>query len=176
MLSLPPSLPPLTDGAPILGIASDIVITISPSDDAYGVFSFSDDSLSQVVSEDQSGSRLVSYVVERGNKGRLGTVTVYWEVVNGGNDVSQSSGSIVFGPGVPTSVFFFTINNDIVSERMRRKGERGRGRRKGERRKGERILMYTYVEELLYFLSLLYRIQNCMRTLLLDLSMSVMVV
>lgn len=135
MLSLPPFLPPLTDGAPILGIASDIVITISPSDDAYGVFSFSDDSLSQVVSEDQSGSRLVSYVVERGNKGRLGTVTVYWEVVNGGNDVSQSSGSIVFGPGVPTSVFFFTINNDIVSERMRGEGE-GEREEKGREEKG----------------------------------------
>lgn len=67
------------------------------------------------MSEDQSGSTLVSYVVERGNKGRLGTVTVYWEVVNGGNDVSQSNGSVVFGPGVPTSVFFFTITNDIVS-------------------------------------------------------------
>ena len=92
-----------------------------------------------MVSEDQSGSRLVSYVVERGNKGRLGTVTVYWEVVNGGNDVSQSSGSIVFGPGVPTSVFFFTINNDIVSERMRGKGERERGEReRGERERGER--------------------------------------
>ena len=103
------------DGSPILGAASDIVITISPSDDAYGVFSFNDDSLSQVVSEDQSGSTLVTYVVERGNKGRLGTVTVYWEVVNGGNDVSQSNGSVIFGPGVPTSVFFFTITNDIVS-------------------------------------------------------------
>uniref|UniRef100_A0A1X7VF86 Staphylococcus aureus surface protein A n=3 Tax=Amphimedon queenslandica TaxID=400682 RepID=A0A1X7VF86_AMPQE len=104
------------DGTPILGTGSDIVITISPSDDAYGVFSFNDESLSQIVSEDQSGSTLVSYVVERGNKGRLGTVTVYWEVVNGGNDVSQSNGSVVFGPGVPTSVFFFTITNDMNPE------------------------------------------------------------
>jgi G-protein coupled receptor 98 len=100
-----------SDGAPVLGTGKDMVVNINPSDDAFGVFGFTVDSLSQVVREQPSGT-VVPYIVSRGNKGTFGDVTVYWEVVNGGNDVTQSTGTIFFREGITSASFLVTVLND----------------------------------------------------------------
>lgn len=102
------------DGQPILDIGRDLIININPSDDAFGVFSFADGSLSQIITE-QPGGVVVSFVVERGNKGAFGQVTLYWEVENGAMDVTPSNGTIDFNMDTRTSSFFVTVNNDNVS-------------------------------------------------------------
>lgn len=97
--------------APSLGPGSRIAINILPSDDAFGVFSFSAGSRSIVVQE-SAGS--VTLTVERMG-GALGVVSVYWEVQGAaGEDISPSSDMVVFAEGQTSAGIVLTILNDTV--------------------------------------------------------------
>ena len=100
-------------GVPGLSVGSNITIRILPSDDAFGVFLFSTDSLSRLVAE-QDGGTAVSLTVNR-LKGSFDDVSVYWEVEGGGSgDISPVSGQLDFPEGETERELTVTINNDQV--------------------------------------------------------------
>ncbi|XP_062310079.1 adhesion G-protein coupled receptor V1 [Osmerus eperlanus] len=96
---LPPSLHRAS-----LGAGSRITVTIAASDDAHGVFQFSEDSLAVTGSEPKEGSSSVILKVVR-SFGALSNVTVYWEA-----DPS-SEGVLVSGAGNVTLVVGQTQGN-----------------------------------------------------------------
>ena len=97
--------------APSLGPGSRIAINILPSDDAFGVFSFSAGSLS-IVTQESAGS--VTLTVER-TGGALGMVSVNWEVRGAASaDVTPSSGVAVFTEGQRDATIVLIIVNDTV--------------------------------------------------------------
>lgn len=63
---------------------------------------------------EQQGGTLVAYVVNRGNKGTFGSVSVYWEFENGEQDITPSSGTVDFVEGQTAAIFYVTVNNDVV--------------------------------------------------------------
>ena len=92
-----------------------MTITIQPSDDAFGRFSFSSDSLSHIVAE-QSGVVTFSVVREGGT---FGAVSVYWELMESGSsgqviDISPATGEVVFTEGQTQQQFSLTIADDLV--------------------------------------------------------------
>ena len=101
------------EGVPGLSIGRNITIRILPSDDAFGVFSFSADSLSRLVSEEVGGTPVTLSVERLG--GTFDDVSVYWEVEGGeSDDISPTSGRIDFPEGVMEGELRVTINNDQV--------------------------------------------------------------
>ena len=101
-------------GKPSLGIGSTINITIQPSDEAFGIFSFLPDSLSRVVSEDDVSTTL--YIQRTG--GLLADVTLTWVLVgsSGPTDISPSAGTVYFAEGVDNGEIQFIIIPDELSE------------------------------------------------------------
>ncbi len=95
-----------------MGTGKDLVINILPSDDAFGVFSYTEDSLSKVVEE---GVASVSFSVFRGSKGSFGDVSVYWEVEGPEGDVTPTNGYVNFTEGQVSADLTLTLNNDMVS-------------------------------------------------------------
>ncbi len=107
-------------GIPGLDVGQSLAITIQPSDDAFGRFAFSPDSISFVVSEEPGSVTLT--VVREG--GTFGVVSVYWlarvTMSDGGGggegqDVSPSSGEIIFEEGETQQQFTVLINDDMVT-------------------------------------------------------------
>lgn len=108
-------------GLPGLSLGQSMAITIQPSDDAFGRFSFSQDSLSFVVTE-QTGGTIVTFTVVR-DGGRFDTVYVYWLVSLSGSqgptsDISPSSGQLVFVEEQSQQQFTVTVNDDRVCDFM----------------------------------------------------------
>lgn len=107
--------------APALGIGSTLAVTILPSDDAFGRFGFSVDSLSTVVQEQTGGTPVELTVIREG--GTFSDVEVYWSVsqsvggVTGSDvtDISPSEGVLMFAEGEILGTVTLTINNDLVS-------------------------------------------------------------
>ena len=103
-------------GLPGLGVGQSMAITIQPSDDAFGRFSFSADSLSHVVAEQPGGVALTLTVQRDG--GSFGLVSMYWEVTQTGGslvtDISPATGEIMFTPGQRQQQFTLTVTDDLV--------------------------------------------------------------
>lgn len=94
-----------------------MAITIQPSDDAFGRFSFSTDSLSHIVPEQAGGTPITFTVLREG--GTFGEVSVYWavsQVAVGGQvrDVSPASGEVVFVDGQTQQQFTLSVTDDLV--------------------------------------------------------------
>lgn len=105
-------------GEPNLSVGQSMAITILPSDNAFGRFSFSQDSLSFVVSEQTGGTAVIFTVVRAG--GRFDTVTVCWLVSQSGtqgptSDLEPSSGQLEFAEQQSQQQFTITVNDDRVS-------------------------------------------------------------
>ena len=101
-------------GKPSLGAGSTLNVTIVPSDDAFGVFSFRSDSLSTVVTEETAG---LSLLLQRGG-GLLGDVTLYWSLMgsSGPTDIFPAEGTVYFGQGVASGTIELSIVPDQISE------------------------------------------------------------
>ena len=107
-----------------MGIGSTLAVTILPSDDAFGRFGFSIDSLSNVLQEQQGGTPVILTVIRNG--GTFGDVEVYWSVSENGaaasdgrvTDISPSEGVLMFEEGVVQQRINLMINNDLVSVRV----------------------------------------------------------
>ena len=105
-------------GVPSLAIGQSLVVTIQPSDDAFGRFSFSANSLSFIVPE-QSRGLPVTFTVKR-EGGRFGMVSVYWSVSQSLTneevvDISPPTGEVVFAEEESQQQFILTVNDDKVS-------------------------------------------------------------
>lgn len=92
-------------------IAGQMTIQILPSDDAFGVFSFTTDSLVQVVREAPSAE--VSFTIQRMG-GALGAVIVHWQASQFPEDVSPSSGNVSFEIDQTENSFSITVLEDQV--------------------------------------------------------------
>lgn len=108
-------------GLPGLGMGQTMAITIQPSDDAFGRFSFSPDSLSHVVPE-QLGSVFLIFTVLRAG-GTFGMVNVYWQVTQNGDsaevtDISPATGVVVFPEGETQQQFTLSVADDLVRHRL----------------------------------------------------------
>lgn len=102
---------PAAPKAPSLGPGSRVAINILPSDDAFGVFSFSAGSRS-IVTQESAGS--VTLIIERMG-GALGVVSVNWEVQGAASaDVTPSSDVVVFAEGQRVATIVLSILNDTV--------------------------------------------------------------
>jgi hypothetical protein len=96
-----------------------MAITIQPSDDAFGRFSFSPDSLSRVVPEHTESIPLSFTVLRAG--GTFGLVSVYWRVMQNGNDaevtdILPASGQVIFPEGETQQQFTLSVADDLVSD------------------------------------------------------------
>ena len=107
---------------PGLNVGQTMAITIQPSDDAFGRFSFSAASLSHVVAE-QVGGAEVNFTVLR-DGGRFGMVSVYWEVTQSGSnehvrDLAPATGEVVFSADQRQQQFSLTVVEDMVGVHQR---------------------------------------------------------
>ena len=98
-------------------MGQSLAVIIQPSDDAFGRFGFSRDSLSHIVPE-QAGEVTVTLTVVR-EGGTFGSVSVYWSVnqsVAEGqvSDISPSVGEVTFSEGESQQQFTLIINDDQV--------------------------------------------------------------
>jgi len=112
---------PADAGVPGLGAGQSMAITIDPSDDAFGHFGFSPDSLSHIVAEQADGV-LVTFTVLR-DGGSFGEVSVYWAVSEGAGtgqaeDLSPASGEVIFADGERQQQFSLTVTDDLVCEKL----------------------------------------------------------
>ena len=99
--------------APALGVGSSILVNILPSDDAFGVFGFTDDSLVSLVSESNVGTQVSLSVFRDG--GSFGEVDVHWRVLGPVGDITPASGVVVFGMGQTEGTVVLTVTDDLVS-------------------------------------------------------------
>ena len=87
-------------------------MTILPSDDAFGIISFSPDSLNRSVREGSGSS--VSLTVQR-TRGVLGPSTVFWEVSgDGAVDVENTNGFVVLAENTNSTQITIRIKDDVV--------------------------------------------------------------
>ncbi|XP_068693739.1 adhesion G-protein coupled receptor V1-like isoform X3 [Montipora foliosa] len=101
-------------GAQLNSVANLARVTILPSDDAFGVFSFAPDSLSRTINE-ASGSTVL-LTVQR-TRGLLGGSTVYWQVSGQATpDVENTNGSVVLPVNVNSTQIAIRIKEDVVPE------------------------------------------------------------
>lgn len=98
---------------PSLGVGRSLVINILPSDDAFGVFGFTADSLVRLVSE-TSGGAIVNLTVAR-SAGTFGEVMTLWQVEGATNDITPSNGVIVFAEGQTQQTITLIVPDDMVS-------------------------------------------------------------
>lgn len=94
-----------------------MAITIQPSDDAFGRFSFSPASLSHIVAEQPGGASLSFTVLREG--GTFGEVSVYWAVSQAQleapvTDVSPATGEVMFAEGERQQQFTIVVTDDLV--------------------------------------------------------------
>lgn len=104
-------------GLPELDVGQSMAITIQPSDDAFGRFSFSTDSLSHIVMEQEGGVPLSFTVLRAG--GSFGEVSVFWRVSQEDveeevRDVTPPTGMVVFVEGERQQQFTLTVADDLV--------------------------------------------------------------
>ena len=104
-------------GLPGLGVGQTMAITIQPSDDAFGRFSFSSDSLSRVVPE-QLGSVALNFTILRAG-GTFGLVSISWLVTQTGDsalvtDISPATGVVMFPEGDTMQQFTLYVADDLV--------------------------------------------------------------
>ncbi|PFX17387.1 G-protein coupled receptor 98 [Stylophora pistillata] len=101
-------------GAELNPSAKIALVTILPSDDAFGIISYSPDSLNRSVREG-SGST-VSLTVQR-TRGVLGPSSVYWEVSrDGAVDVENTNGFVVLAKNSNSTQITIRIKEDAHPE------------------------------------------------------------
>ncbi|XP_043920117.1 adhesion G-protein coupled receptor V1 [Protopterus annectens] len=99
-----------------LGIASQIIVTIEASDDAHGVFQFSNDSLKANGTEPEGGRGTVMLQVLRSG-GALSIVTLFWEITSDpNNDLVNTYGNITFATGQTIGTVAIQIQSDDLPE------------------------------------------------------------
>ncbi|XP_043565048.1 adhesion G-protein coupled receptor V1 isoform X2 [Chiloscyllium plagiosum] len=99
-----------------LGIASEIIVIIEASDDAYGVFQFSNDSLYMNGTEPREGLEIVILQVER-TGGTLSLATLFWDVVSDPyNDLVNNHGNVTFKVGQSLASIELQVASDEVPE------------------------------------------------------------
>ncbi|XP_058231364.1 adhesion G-protein coupled receptor V1 isoform X3 [Hemibagrus wyckioides] len=109
-------LPPFHYHPANLGLASHITVTISASDEAHGVFQFSDDSISVNGTEPEEGRSNVTLRVIR-TFGTLSNVTLYWQAdADSEGELIYRSGSLDFTVGQTTGNVFLHISEDDIPE------------------------------------------------------------
>ena len=96
-------------------MGGQITIQIVPSDDAFGVFSFTTSSLVQVVEEAPSAE--VTFTIQR-TGGVLGAVLVHWEATQFAEDVSPPSGNVSFERDQTENSFSVTVLEDQVRQNL----------------------------------------------------------
>ena len=94
-------------------MAGQITVQIAPSDDAFGVFSFTTSSLVQVVEEAPRAE--VTFTIQRMG-GALGPVLVHWQVTQFAEDISPPSGNVSFETGQTENTFSITVLEDQVRQ------------------------------------------------------------
>ena len=99
-----------------------MLITIQPSDDAFGRFSFAPDSLSFIAAEGSGGSPVSLSVVRDG--GSFSTVTVYWAVRMASSqltttDILPASGTLEFVEDQRQANFTVLVSDDMVSRQTK---------------------------------------------------------
>ncbi|XP_075069096.1 adhesion G-protein coupled receptor V1 [Mixophyes fleayi] len=99
-----------------LGIASRIIVTIDDSDDAHGVFEFSNDSLYMNTTEPDTGYNTASFQVLR-HRGALSMVFVFWRIdFDPFGDLAFTYGNVTFEIGQKTSNITILVSPDDVPE------------------------------------------------------------
>ncbi|XP_048383057.2 adhesion G-protein coupled receptor V1 isoform X4 [Stegostoma tigrinum] len=99
-----------------LGIASEIIVIIEASDDAYGVFQFSNDSLYINSTEPKDGLEIILLQVERAG-GALSQATIFWSVVSDPyNDLVNIHGNATFKVGQSLANILLQVASDEVPE------------------------------------------------------------
>ncbi|OXB60111.1 hypothetical protein ASZ78_001978 [Callipepla squamata] len=104
------------EGGASLGIASHIIVTIEASDDAHGVFEFSEESLSVYGTEPEDGdSNIVLQIVR--THGALSEVTLHWVVdCDLTEDLISTYGNITFSVGQVRANITVQVSHDEVPE------------------------------------------------------------
>ncbi|XP_026994314.2 adhesion G-protein coupled receptor V1 isoform X1 [Tachysurus fulvidraco] len=109
-------LPPFHYHPANLGLASHITVTISASDEAHGVFQFSNNSISVNGTEPEDGQSNVTLQVVR-TFGALSNVTVYWQAdADSEGELIYRSGSLTFTIGQTIGNIFLRISEDDIPE------------------------------------------------------------
>ncbi|XP_053337317.1 adhesion G-protein coupled receptor V1 [Clarias gariepinus] len=109
-------LPPFHYHPANLGLASHITVTISASDEAHGVFQFSNDSISVNGTEPEEGRSDVMLQVIR-TFGTLSNVTVYWQAdADSERELLYSSGNLTFRVGQTIGNILIRISEDDIPE------------------------------------------------------------
>ncbi|XP_051876623.1 adhesion G-protein coupled receptor V1 [Pristis pectinata] len=99
-----------------LAIASEIIVTIDASDDAYGVFQFSNDSLHTDGTEPEGSHDIVLFQVIRAG-GALSQVTLFWDVVSDPyNTLVNTHGNVTFEMGQSLANIVLQVASDDVPE------------------------------------------------------------
>ncbi|XP_038661208.1 adhesion G-protein coupled receptor V1 isoform X3 [Scyliorhinus canicula] len=99
-----------------LGIASEILVIIDASDDAYGVFQFSNDSLHLNGTEPEGGHEIVLLEVVR-TGGALSQTTLFWDVVSDPcNNLVNIHGNVTFEIGQSLASIVLQVASDEVPE------------------------------------------------------------
>ncbi|KAL2079822.1 hypothetical protein ACEWY4_025566 [Coilia grayii] len=99
-----------------LGIASVITVTIAASDDAHGVFQFTNKSLSVIGTEPEQGRNTVILQVMR-SFGALSNVTLFWEVEPAAKqDLLHTIGNVTFSVGQNVSDIILQVSQDKIPE------------------------------------------------------------
>uniref|UniRef100_A0A673Z153 Adhesion G-protein coupled receptor V1 n=1 Tax=Salmo trutta TaxID=8032 RepID=A0A673Z153_SALTR len=99
-----------------LGVAAHITVTIAASDDAHGLFQFSQDSLSVNGTEPEEGRSTVLLQVVR-SSGALSNVTVFWEAEDSSKeDLISRAGNITFHVGQTRGEIELQVAQDEVPE------------------------------------------------------------
>ncbi|OXB72852.1 UNVERIFIED_CONTAM: hypothetical protein H355_000852 [Colinus virginianus] len=104
------------EGGASLGIASHIIVTIEASDDAHGVFEFSEESLSVYGTEPEDGdSNIVLQIVR--THGALSEVTLHWVVdCDLTEDLISTYGNVTFSVGQVRANITVQVSHDEVPE------------------------------------------------------------
>ncbi|KAK1176563.1 adhesion G-protein coupled receptor V1-like [Acipenser oxyrinchus oxyrinchus] len=99
-----------------LGMASHITVTIAASDDAHGVFQFSNDSLAVSGTEPEGGHGTVVLQVDR-TGGALSRVTLFWEVDSDlESDLINKIGNVTFEVSQTRADIVVQVSSDEVPE------------------------------------------------------------
>ncbi|XP_067885769.1 adhesion G-protein coupled receptor V1 [Heterodontus francisci] len=99
-----------------LGIASEIIVIIDASDDAYGTFQFSNDSLHMNGTEPEGGHDIVLLQVVRAG-GTLSQTTLFWDVVSDPfSNLVNIHGNVTFEIGQSLANIVLQVASDDVPE------------------------------------------------------------
>lgn len=92
-----------------IGRGGVAVVTILPSDDAFGVINFTSSSLVKIVHEGQK----VKLQLQR-TGGALGPINIFWEVNRFGDDFWNRTGQVFMDKSQRSAFLTLTVKKDLV--------------------------------------------------------------